>query len=982
MKLGMDSLTFGLIGSGGGDFVNLDFGASSIKIAQGTYNEGSPPSIDLNMADREPVGNPAPNERISEFSNALKVLLERNSIESDQKAVLALPTNVVIVRHLELPAMPDERMSQVIRYEAESHIPFPLEDVVLDYHIIERTEEGTEIILIAVKEEKLNEYVGIAHNAGLNPEIIDISAFSVFNLYRQMGINGDEEEDPSAKVLVDVGHANTDIIIFKGETLHFARSASIAGESITEQISKKLGIDIDEAKSLKHEYGHIPLEEIDDGDVDLDEGGDALDDLADKKEASGESSPEDSVEMEQEETDEAEEQEGEEDSLGLGAPKSPESDEAESPSDESSTDEDDEADTSGLGLGTPKSPGEEGDEETDQEESTQEPSSPSVPEEEEDSAEDEQGDQPSAPAEPTPGEESDEEDSGGGIDLGLGETKQPSDSEDTSDDAEVDIAEEGDAEADEDQAEPDAPDLGQSEQPSATDDQSDDESAAIDDDVETEPSPPDEAPEPESDSMDEAPEPPEPSDEAPAPPVDSSDAESADSMDSDDGEPPEPPGDTPADTDEDVSEEPPSPDAEVSGDEDDAPSAPGDDSTDSSPPPPGEPDQEEDEDGDGSLGLGSSKQPSETDAESQEDDTQEEGDEGGGNLNLGSSLSDEGDDEDDDEEDDEDDGDSSLTLGAAENTDDDAEEAPEDDVDRGKVGRAIKPQVDRLIGELRHTFDYFQSQLGGGEVDEVIIVGGGSNLKNLAPYVEDQLDRPAKKFHPADNVSGVEEGQLQEYLVATGLTLRTIEEVADLEINLIPDDIVEQRKSQYVQQKITAMAVLGGLLLVQLLGSAYFFYETRRQRFNTSKQEFNKLESIVTRIENLKQNQQEMKQRNDVIQRLEDQRTDMLALMRELDQLHPDLPDDLTWFESFDYSVSSPNSGQLNLSGVTRNFNDTSRLYQWLESIEYVKEISSQSQSKNNYVINGEDRSLVSFSVTCEISFGSDSGQNSQEGAG
>ena len=863
MDLSLDNLSFGLLGGGGGDFLTLDFGASSLKIAKGTYKNGQDSSINLTLADREPIGNPPPNERIEELTNSLTTLLQRNGIGENQRVILALPTNVVIVRYLELPEMPEDRMNQVIRYEAESHIPFPLEEVVLDFHVVKRTEEATEVILIAVKEEKLNEYVQIAHGAGLNPEIIDISAFSLFNLYRKMGLiqpendqvsgsnqnqtsppdsekitdNSDQskQDQPSSasesrtRALVDIGHENTDIIIFKGGTLHFARSASVAGQSINEQIANRLDVEIDEAERLKHQFSYVPLDGIDSAEqggasAEL-SGSQALQELAQERQKSAGPS-EDSTEDTQ-----------------SGAETTDSPDTSQPPGEENDTvtesDSVDSAATGDLDLGRPSKPsGSDTIKEGDEQASDTTDSVKELDDTDEDLNLSLDSSNQRLGTSKDPSEQTESEDQSNDPGLGLGVPRKP---------------------------------------------------AADDREEKTSDASPDE----------------------PSPPTAPGEEDRSDDIEEQTG---------------DESMEPP-------------------------PPPPPE---------EKSVSSDSASKPDNQEEENHEADQEKDFDLG---SSLQSSPGDEGDEEDDDDEDEGD----SLSLGAAENSD---PEPASDQETRREVGKAIKSQIDRLIGELRHTFDYFQSQLGGGAVDEIILVGGGSNLKNLAAYFEDQLDLPCSQFHPNDAVHGISNDELQTYLVPGGLVLRAEEKRSDIEINLLPEDVIQRRRSQTRQKKLTAMGTLGGILFLQLLGAGYLMYDMQFREKQMAEKEFQQLQPIVQQVEQLQNRNRELEQRIQIITRLKNEQTDMLALLHALNKL-PEGLREKTWFETLNYQSDSAKGGigRLQLTGMTEDFDDASRIYRWMQDLDLVTEIADESQTKKEYKINGKQRSFASFSARAIVKF-------------
>ncbi len=871
----------GLFGLGGSsDYLSVDFGASAIKIAKAQISGGN--SLKLTLTDTGSLPDVSPDQYIEECSRVLQQLVERNDLSKKQNVILALPANDVIVRRLELPEMPDERMSKVIGYEAESHIPFPLDQVVMDHHIISRTEEGTELILAAIKEENLNEHLDVIYEADLSPEIIDVTAFAYFNLFQFLDSDNGEK---APRALVDIGHGNTDIMVFEGETLYFARSASVAGEALNEDISKKLGVDLDEAEELKHKYGHVPLAEGTREKMTEAEEIDGLSQLAEEREVGEESGPEPAESTPpapgKEESEEEEMTSG--GGLELGAPRSPEAGEESEeepapapPEAEEKTEEESE----GLSLGQPASPEESGEEKETSEEAPPAPPGPS-PEDE--------GEKPEPP---TPLEE----------EPGTGEMPSPpADSE------------------------------------------------AENEELESEPGPPEPPEKPAEDSA-----------ESPPPPTEGKSEEEQEEEEKADeelslGAPRKPDSDS-AEGSEPAAEPEVEAEQETSAKEREK-----------------EEEKETEEEENSGLDLGSPRGPAE---ESEENEGEEEGlDLGDGMLGGDSSSEDKGDDslmegggQEDDDSSEEDEG---LSLGAAANETDMEEEGDEELA--ADVGSSIKPQIDRLVGELRHTFDYFQSQLNGGEIEEIIISGGTSKIKNLPEFIGEQLGYTARRLEASEAIEGISEEKSHEFVVCSGLQLRANPDLVRLDVNLVPENIIQQKRAQTQSQKLTAIGVLAAVMVVLFLGVGYLLFSHRKAEFHKSQQLLEDLKPIVEQVDELKQAKTKVKKRLDVIRRLEDQKAEILPFLYELNSFpKPQYTEglrDRSWFKSFDYTKGDPN-GKFKISGVTGDFEDVSKIFKWMESKEYIISQESESMNKQSFQL-GENRSkeMVTFNAQYGITF-------------
>jgi len=173
------------------------------------------------------------------------------------------------------------------------------------------------------------------------------------------------------------------------------------------------------------------------------------------------------------------------------------------------------------------------------------------------------------------------------------------------------------------------------------------------------------------------------------------------------------------------------------------------------------------------------------------------------------------------------------------------------------------------------------------------------------------------------------------------------------------------------------MAGLGGLLFLQLLGAGYLMYDMQYREKQMAEREFQQLQPIVQQVDQLQKRNEELEQRLEIINRLQNQRTNMLGLLYALNNL-PEKRREDTWFEELSYRSDRENGGKgrLQIAGMTGDFDDASQIYRWLESIEMITEIADESHTKQDYEINGEERSFVSFSARAIVVFDHESSED------
>jgi type IV pilus assembly protein PilM len=231
--------------------VGLDIGTSSVKAFQLKESGGG---FQLVHADVKPL---APEVIVDgTVMDAERVVAVIRDIYRDNKikvkdVVLSVSGISVIVKKINLPEMSEEELDESIQWEAEQYIPFDIEDVNIDYQILRPVgEDGKrqmEVLLVAVKKDKINEYTSLAEEAGLNPVVVDVDAFAMENMYE---INYELNKN-EAVALIDIGAGLMNINVISDGMPAFTRDISIGGNQFTEAIQKEFGLSYEEAEQVK-----------------------------------------------------------------------------------------------------------------------------------------------------------------------------------------------------------------------------------------------------------------------------------------------------------------------------------------------------------------------------------------------------------------------------------------------------------------------------------------------------------------------------------------------------------------------------------------------------------------------------------------------------------------------------------------------------------------------------------------------------------
>ena len=246
-----------MFGFGSKSIVGLDVGSSSIKAVELKKGRAGLEVTHLGLEPLAPdIVVDSMNVDSGTVSSAIAKLFAENEIKTKSVAT-AVSGHSVIVKKISLPSMSDQELAETIEKEAAQHIPFDLTDVNLDYQILSE-EAGSpqmDVLLVAVKKDKILNYTNVLSMAGKTPAIVDIDALALQNCYEY-----NYEPAPNQVVaLLNLGASVMNINIVKGTTPLFPRDVSVGGHQYTDSLQKELDLSFDDAESLKlgHKVGTV-----------------------------------------------------------------------------------------------------------------------------------------------------------------------------------------------------------------------------------------------------------------------------------------------------------------------------------------------------------------------------------------------------------------------------------------------------------------------------------------------------------------------------------------------------------------------------------------------------------------------------------------------------------------------------------------------------------------------------------------------------
>ena len=185
-------------------------------------------------------------------AGAIRRVFDGNKAFTTKEVCASLSGNAVIVKKITLPVMTETELGESIYWEAEQYIPFDIQDVNLDYQVLDpgtgpESRGSMEVLLVAAKKEKIGDYTGVIAQAGRTPVIVDVDAFALQNAFE---VNYGLAHD-TVVVLLNAGASAININILQSDQSVFTRDISMGGNAYTEAVQKELNLSFETAEQLK-----------------------------------------------------------------------------------------------------------------------------------------------------------------------------------------------------------------------------------------------------------------------------------------------------------------------------------------------------------------------------------------------------------------------------------------------------------------------------------------------------------------------------------------------------------------------------------------------------------------------------------------------------------------------------------------------------------------------------------------------------------
>ena len=232
--------------------VGLNIGKRSFKAVELEEKKGKIILNNFGTYDRPKINTSSDSlDDIDSIANSLSDFFSETGF-STSDVVLSIDETYVFMTVVKMPIMSDKELKSSIKYEAEQHIPFPLNQVNVSFQKLDEnlSEAGKmSVQIVAARKNVVDKYVEIVKKAKLVPKAIEPETVA---LGRALG---DSADYPSGTMVLEMGYASSLIVVCYGGHVRFTRSIPIGGDLMTKTIMQNLNLDHGQAEEYKKVYG-------------------------------------------------------------------------------------------------------------------------------------------------------------------------------------------------------------------------------------------------------------------------------------------------------------------------------------------------------------------------------------------------------------------------------------------------------------------------------------------------------------------------------------------------------------------------------------------------------------------------------------------------------------------------------------------------------------------------------------------------------
>lgn len=230
--------------------IGLDIGSSSIKILELDVSPKKSSLVSFAIAPTPPssmIGGEIVD--VQSISQTIKSLLDQ--VKTKRKNIATgIWGTAVVVKRVNLPKMEESLLDEQLKWEAEQYIPFDIQEINLEHHVLKTTPENPEtmdVLLVAAKKDLIMNYLEAIETTGVSCSVLDVSSFALANCY----LNSYGPTQNEAIGIFDIGGGVTNFAVIENDEVVFARDIPVGGMNITSDIQKHMNVSVEEAEVFK-----------------------------------------------------------------------------------------------------------------------------------------------------------------------------------------------------------------------------------------------------------------------------------------------------------------------------------------------------------------------------------------------------------------------------------------------------------------------------------------------------------------------------------------------------------------------------------------------------------------------------------------------------------------------------------------------------------------------------------------------------------
>ncbi|MCE9609770.1 MAG: type IV pilus assembly protein PilM [Chthoniobacter sp.] len=235
------------------NIVSLSLGNQTVGLAE--FKTGSNGGLVLSSYQtRELLADPAADAtRLAQTKLALGELAQHARLKSTRVSY-AISAQSVFTRFVKLPSVGEEQVEQIVTFEAQQNVPYPIDEVVWDYALVDSGQASeVEVVIVAIKSDLLDDINAAVEEAHLKTAIVDVAPMALYNAFRYNYSDVD-----GCSLIIDIGARSTNLIFIEPNKV-FSRSIPNAGSTITQAIARDFNEPFGAAEERKKRDGFVSL---------------------------------------------------------------------------------------------------------------------------------------------------------------------------------------------------------------------------------------------------------------------------------------------------------------------------------------------------------------------------------------------------------------------------------------------------------------------------------------------------------------------------------------------------------------------------------------------------------------------------------------------------------------------------------------------------------------------------------------------------